>query len=422
MEVEMCSDASTNITQEHSDTLLMDETITSDTSCPRKHYTNELSFTRLDVVLELVSLFSFLSDVGSDLIVAYYHFVNGDILYAKLTFGFFIIPSIIVSAISMRWYLKEESPTFAWRVKRIFLVLQLDMVLRHCEVILCGLKMRKDSSSRSREAFCVKDGETKLLLWYEACMESAPELILQIYIIAVKGPQTEQSFTVCVSIIMSLISISSTCVSSEEAILRMSSMIPEEPWVVYSFHIASITCLISSRVLVLSLLTVSHPRFIVSFMIVHWLFSLFWSFYRDSRYWLTWKEDKIRMFVTVTLKILCEGHDPYKLQQTLVYYAFIFLENAMLLCMVCVQPIFDPALEAYVLYVHYLLFFLGITLTVTHSWYCRNIDLEFKQQTTTQKSSIVLYSLRNSFRLKSASDRSKRELPKHDFDTKKDPS
>lgn len=68
----------------------------------------DLTFTWIDILATLFSIGSFLFDIGTDIVVASFHYVRGDYWYFGLTTAFIIIPTLVMTGISMRWYVLDS--------------------------------------------------------------------------------------------------------------------------------------------------------------------------------------------------------------------------------------------------------------------------------------------------------------------------
>lgn len=62
-----------------------------------------MEFTWFDILLNLVSIFCYLADVVSDLVVCYVHYQTKNFVFFYLTSVFIILPSLITTFISLRW-------------------------------------------------------------------------------------------------------------------------------------------------------------------------------------------------------------------------------------------------------------------------------------------------------------------------------
>lgn len=118
----------------------------------------EMSFTWFDIIALVTSIVTFLGDIGTDTVVAAFHLHNGDYWYFSLTVAFIAIPTLIVTGISLRWYVLDAreagSPPiskFKWATRVTFLLLQLGPIVRYVDSLIYGLKFRKSSKNRSEQ-------------------------------------------------------------------------------------------------------------------------------------------------------------------------------------------------------------------------------------------------------------------------------
>lgn len=120
----------------------------------------EMSFTLLDAAAILFSIGSFLFDIGTDIAVSAFHFLNNDMWYFGLTVAFVFIPTLIMTGISMRWYVldarEEGSPSiskFQWVMRFIFLLFQLGPILRYYDSLMYGLKFRQHKDKEAQKKY-----------------------------------------------------------------------------------------------------------------------------------------------------------------------------------------------------------------------------------------------------------------------------
>lgn len=118
----------------------------------------EMSFTWFDIIALVTSIVTFLGDIGTDTVVAAFHLHNGDYWYFSLTVAFIAIPTLIVTGISLRWYVLDAreagSPPISkckWATRVTFLLLQLGPIVRYIDSLIYGLKFRKSSQNRSEQ-------------------------------------------------------------------------------------------------------------------------------------------------------------------------------------------------------------------------------------------------------------------------------
>jgi hypothetical protein len=101
-----------------------------------------------------------------------------------------------MTGISMRWYVldsrEEGSPPISkcqWFMRLVFLCLQLGPILRYFDSLLYGLKFRQKSKDKETQKkyfqyMVYEDTDATMLRLFECFMEAAPQLVLQLYILA----------------------------------------------------------------------------------------------------------------------------------------------------------------------------------------------------------------------------------------------
>ena len=89
----------------------------------------------LDVAATVISLGFYLSDVASDIWLSYMLYSHGDMHWFLYSVIVILVPSMIVSIVSLSWYLRRnkehKTSRLRWAVISVFLVLQIAPVLRY---------------------------------------------------------------------------------------------------------------------------------------------------------------------------------------------------------------------------------------------------------------------------------------------------
>ena len=112
-------------------------------SCINRHIqykTDIQDFTKFDIGVYIFSIISYICDIGSDIWICYMYYSKGDTWWFRLTLVFIILPSVTMSAFSLRWYILDYKHDkhhhtciawfFRWLVRIIFLSIHLAPVLR----------------------------------------------------------------------------------------------------------------------------------------------------------------------------------------------------------------------------------------------------------------------------------------------------
>lgn len=159
----------------------------------------EMTFDYLDAASLVFSMFSYFIDLVTDTAVAIFHYMNNDYWYAGLTAAFLLIPNLVTSCISLRWYLSDSSQDntepvgkFQWFLRFLFHLFQVGPILRYYESLQYGLRFRETEDIEEKKRVYMKmiyeDADATMLRLFESFMESAPQLMLQMYIITKNYP------------------------------------------------------------------------------------------------------------------------------------------------------------------------------------------------------------------------------------------
>lgn len=159
----------------------------------------DMSFDYLDAASLVFSMISYFLDLFTDTVVAVFHYMNDDYWYSGMTAAFILIPNLVTSCISIRWYLSDSQQDsmepvskFQWFVRFLFHFMQVGPILRYYESLQYGLKYREskdpDEKKRVYMRMIYEDADATMLRLFESFMESAPQLMLQMYIITRNYP------------------------------------------------------------------------------------------------------------------------------------------------------------------------------------------------------------------------------------------
>lgn len=159
----------------------------------------EMSFSVLDAASLIFSMTSFFLDLVTDIAVAIFHYLNNDYWYCALTIAFIILPTLVTTCVSLRWYIvdsqlegTEPVSNTQWTIRFLFHILQVGPILRYYESLQYGLKFRETVDLEEKRKIYMKmiyeDADATMLRLFESFMESAPQLMLQMYIITKNYP------------------------------------------------------------------------------------------------------------------------------------------------------------------------------------------------------------------------------------------
>lgn len=343
----------------------------------------EMSFTYLDAAAILFSIGSFLFDIGTDVAVATFHCMNKDYWYFSLTLAFVVLPTIIMTGISMRWYVldsrEEGSPSTSccqWFTRLVFLLLQLGPILRYFDSLMYGLKFRqhrdKETQKKYFQYMIYEDTDATMLRLFECFMEAAPQLVLQIYILAKTTPHEENDhWTVVaqvIAVVASLVSLSWSLVSYHRA-LRMS--LPDKTnmtWQGIAIQFIWRFFSIASRVLSLALFA-SEFRFYISIVCgVHWLLMFFWIISMRTSFCDNKCEELGYNAVLAVMFIFCYFNpvDSPTRKRYAIYYTFMLCENIILMTLWYIWCDEDKWYRDVAMFGYFVSFFTGLAFMAVY--------------------------------------------------------
>ncbi|ELU04625.1 hypothetical protein CAPTEDRAFT_173571 [Capitella teleta] len=307
-----------------------------------------------DIFFCFWSLAAYLFDVGSDIALAYEYLVLGNIWWFALTLVFFLVPAFIMSIFSLILYMRDskivgdKASRTRWASRIFFVVLQLGPLLRIIDTMIFGCKSRMTSNMAKRrnwyERMLDEDTDSMLLRLFEAFMEAAPQLVLQLYIMTQIGT-SEGVFLVILQVlglISSMITLATVLVSFQKS-LRLS--LPEKAKLTFggmAMQFLWRVCTISTRVLALALFASSFHFYVFVVVAVHWMIMMVWVVKQDTKYCMLSDADGTFhhsrpfefcfRFLAAFVHIFCffnliEGHSRLR---CVFYYALIYVENVIL--------------------------------------------------------------------------------------------
>nr|XP_002730403.1 PREDICTED: XK-related protein 6-like [Saccoglossus kowalevskii] len=263
-----------------------------------------------DFMFTMGSMLTFLADICTDLLVSVQYLTDGHYWWSGLTFSFVFIPSIIMQLFSLRWYVSDHRNTddqedgsvkktstclekFFWA---LFHVLQL--------------------------------GPLNSLL--ESFMESAPQLVLQLYIMV----KIEDIYWLTViSACVSLIALAWALTAYHKALRESRDDKENIQYCGILFQLIWRLFTIGARVVALALFATTYLWIVFIVVIIHWFAMFMWLVFQKTQFCLTQTEELIFDAVIGIVYIFCyfnmkEGRSRFRMS---AFYSIIFLENTLLI-------------------------------------------------------------------------------------------
>ncbi|XP_043197515.1 XK-related protein 6-like [Amphibalanus amphitrite] len=327
----------------------------------------KMQYTYKDLAVVLLSIVSFLVDTGTDVWVAV-HFYRTERMYEfALTLVFILVPALTMTGFSLRWYLNDADqggggaeqtdcpgspsptrprvPMWKWILRIICLTLQLGPLLRYIEAMVYGIKSMRAKRAGDRAGhiknyiyMIYKDADATLLRLFESFMESAPQLVLQLYILASEHnrfkPSEPLNITLQVAAVgTSLFSLAWSLCSYQRS-LRYSlpaknNLSTPATVVLFFWHL----CSIGSRVLAISLCASLFPVYVAIGLVVHWVLMTIWLICQKTQACYTKCEEMLFVLVLGAVYIFTFFNvkdQTTRLKYTL-YYLLCFAENTAMI-------------------------------------------------------------------------------------------
>ncbi|CAH8642366.1 unnamed protein product [Schistosoma margrebowiei] len=251
------------------------------------------------VVIFLISIISYLADIASDAYLVYTYYIQEDYYWSSLTMIFMVVPALLMSSFSLAWYfidykVRVDPPRSyrAWTFRLLFHGLQLAPLVRAADAIYYGIVSRQPGLSlrvaaQYTQLMLYEDADCAMLRLIECFTESAPQLLLQLYIILTQSyPAPKFQMTAqFVSCVFSWLSLAWSLTYYQTA-LRSSRIekgnIQTLGIIFFFFWKAGV---LASRLLALGILaSVVRGFWFVIALGVHWLLASGWLITRGTTF------------------------------------------------------------------------------------------------------------------------------------------
>ncbi|CAG5090656.1 Oidioi.mRNA.OKI2018_I69.PAR.g12677.t1.cds [Oikopleura dioica] len=283
---------------------------------------------------QIFSALSYIGDISTDIVVAYFYFTNDHFYWGIITLLLVLVPGWIVAFFSLYWLVEDQrkpSPMV------IFLhIICCGPLWRYWQAFNALRYQRPTFTGTFSEAL----SDVSMLRLIEGILESAPQLMLQMYIIISKTGDDEDKTLVAalVSATFSMVSISWGMASYARALRKAApettgQMTKKGVFFYFLWRFFEFT----SRILTLVLFAYAYKLFVLVPIFTHWLFMIIWQIYLGANFHDTQNScvegffQMVMAFLQVFLFFhLCEGPSRENMCK---YYILVLLENAVMLCL-----------------------------------------------------------------------------------------
>ncbi|CAG2109933.1 unnamed protein product, partial [Medioppia subpectinata] len=384
------------------------ESLGLDVQCPPFTYT-DMVFTKLTI------LFCVCDSIG-DVVLAGYHLFKGNYWYSGLTVAFVLLPTLVMAKIlsniplvmtiftgrflnhegNRSWGYNTVHPTTWQRYTRNLLT-----VYRYMDILRQGQLVREQSGSSPRDCNEVVDKKREMarLRVIDTFMESAPQLVLQLYIVAKTSKQFlnySGVFTFLIWIfkgilmLVAFLTLSLSLFTYDRTLRDLIGLATSDiqqrydSFILQGFLVKLIWRLftIAARVLALALFASVFSIHLVVFLIVHYIIMFAWVNYatKDMKYpTMLYTFNGVpcptvppfgqREYACLAYVLTFCYHNPVDKRfipmlggQRFYYHTMMFVGNYILMHFWYTHCPDTQWYKEYAWYTHYVCFFLGVAI------------------------------------------------------------
>ncbi|XP_053997626.1 uncharacterized protein LOC128886610 isoform X1 [Hylaeus anthracinus] len=285
-------------------------------------------FRLLDLIYYLTCVIFFFIDIATDSIVFMEYFLQGQFIWGCFALSFTILPAGVIQMFSLRWYHSDGSiKAIHWLLHFLFLgILHRYLILLYATIY----SLRSKRFAKDKNWVYRQESDICMLHLFESFMGAAPQLILQLYVMAVLR---RTPLWTSLSAIVSFCSLSWAIGTYTKAMHKINPGHNETTWVVLTLQGVWRAGMLISRIAVLVLTAICLREWFLLFLGLHWLFMTVWVILQNTDFCPTvWEE---RIYNCIIGLIYCfdffnlrVGKSRYRV---LIFYTIIVTENIVFL-------------------------------------------------------------------------------------------
>ncbi|XP_052106330.1 uncharacterized protein LOC127738891 [Mytilus californianus] len=285
------------------------------------------SFSVYDMTVIVISLLSYLLDIISDIFIIVVFYLDGHYVWGSLSLAFLALSSVSMLLFSFRWHITDKTLTWKNFLPHVVFLAPLH---RYIEVLRLGYISRKTKQKDDLDAALRANVDVSLLRLIEAFTESAPQLVLQLYIML---KFSHYNWLIGVSTVLSLTSVAFSLTSYSDALKMAYKEHHKRSWLGVTILTVWQSWMLLSRVTALVVFSLVFQAWVFLGMGIHWIFMTFWITMQNAEYGDTACEKRLFNSISGFIYIFCflnlkEG--PSKSRMA-AFYCFILAENALMM-------------------------------------------------------------------------------------------
>ncbi|XP_076670998.1 uncharacterized protein LOC143370162 isoform X2 [Andrena cerasifolii] len=297
-------------------------------------------FRLLDLIYYLTSVSLFFIDIATDSIVFMQYFLQGQFIWGCFALSFTILPAAVIQMFSLRWYHSDGSiKAIHWLLHFLFLgVLHRYLILLYATIY----SLRSKPFAKDKNWVYRQESDICMLHLFGSFMGAAPQLILQLYVMAVLH---RTPLWTSLSAVVSFCSLSWAIGTYTKAMHKINPGHHKATWVALAVQGLWRAGMLISRIAVLVLTAVCLREWFLLFLGLHWLFMSVWVILQNTDFCPTvWEE---RIYNCIIGLIYCfdffnlrAGKSRYRV---LIFYSILVTEN--ITCLVVYVLCFKDAIK-----------------------------------------------------------------------------
>ncbi|XP_042188100.1 XK-related protein 9 [Callorhinchus milii] len=376
---------------------------------------SEGRFGRFDFTMVVTGLFLYVGDVGTDLWVALSFWREGRVVWFALVLGSMLLAAVTIQIFSLSWHCDDQKqsrqngsesqpPPCHHYCRMPFLclgllhVFQMGIPVRIFLVLKCGyMTAFKDQDDHWKAIYLATD--LSMLRLFEAFLETAPQLILQTFILL---QYEHRNYIQYLSVIASCTSISWATLDYYVA-LRKSLPLKKKlvcglPYVTYVLYKWLTLC---SKILSMTLLATLHIIGIAAYVSVMWIIMITWVLKQNTKFTTSKCQEFIyRLVVSIIMIFTFFNIKGQNTRLSMGYYYVLRIVETfviVLLCWLLKDPSFDKGYDLPVSIVIGVTLVMGIFCLILYyvffqpNSYAKNTDVEESNNLNNGTGSEVYY-------------------------------